>query len=128
MSTAATFLLFAVIVLAASGCAFLLRSSCENTVRSEIKSPDGKYVVTLFERNCGATTDFSTIVSLRDTHELGNALGAALGLPDPFGGYAAQNSARGIGDPDVGAAFENCVFGGLVGLRSGRVGSRREFY
>jgi hypothetical protein len=62
------------------------------------------------------------------THELGNALGAAVGLPDPFGGYAAQNSARGISDPDVGAAFESCVFGGLVGLRSGRVGSRREFY
>jgi len=61
-------------------------------------------------------------------HEVGNSLGDIVGLPDPYGGYAAQNSARGIADPDVGAAFETCVFGGLVGLRSGRVGSRREFY
>lgn len=67
MRRAGTLLLFAVIGLASSGCAFLLRSSCENTVKSEIKSPDGKYIVTLLERNCGATTDFSTIVSLRES-------------------------------------------------------------
>jgi hypothetical protein len=67
MRRAATLLLFAFIGLASGGCAFLLRSSCDNTVRYEIKSPDGKYVVTLFERNCGATTDFSTIVSLRES-------------------------------------------------------------
>lgn len=67
MRRAGTLLLFAVIGLGSSGCAFLLRSSCENTVKSEIKSPDGKYIVALFERNCGATTDFSTIVSLRES-------------------------------------------------------------
>jgi hypothetical protein len=66
MRRAGTLLLFAVIGLASNSCAFLLRSSCENTVKSEVKSPDGKYIVTLFERNCGATTDFSTIVSLRE--------------------------------------------------------------
>ena len=60
------FLLFAMIALADSGCAFLLHSSCENTIKLEVKSPDGKYVATLFERNCGATTDFSTIVNLRE--------------------------------------------------------------
>ena len=38
---------------------------CEDTSKTEIKSPNGKYVVTLYERDCGATTDFSTIVSLR---------------------------------------------------------------
>jgi hypothetical protein len=51
------------------GCGTLLRSACDNSVKSEKRSPDGKYVVTLFERNCGATTDFSTIVNLRESSE-----------------------------------------------------------
>jgi hypothetical protein len=44
-----------------------LASDCEDTVKTELKSPDGKYVATLYERDCGATTDFSTIVNLRDS-------------------------------------------------------------
>jgi len=60
-------------------------------------------------------------------HELGNGLGAETGMADPFAAYAAENAKFGISDPDVGAAFERCAFGGLVGLRSGRVGSHREF-
>jgi hypothetical protein len=42
-------------------------SDCEDTIKTEVKSPDGKYVATLYERDCGATTDFSTIVNLRDS-------------------------------------------------------------
>jgi hypothetical protein len=42
-----------------------LASDCEDTVKIEAKSPDGKYVATLYERDCGATTDFSTVVNLR---------------------------------------------------------------
>lgn len=60
-------------------------------------------------------------------HEVGNALGAETGMDDPFGAYAAHNAKFGVSDPDVGAAFEICVFGGLVGLRTGRIGSHREF-
>jgi YD repeat-containing protein len=60
-------------------------------------------------------------------HETGNALGAETGMDDPFGAYAAENAKHGVSDPDVGAAFERCVFGGLVGLRTGRIGSHREF-
>src|ERR1700694_3345032 len=60
-------LLLASIALWFGGCAFLLHSNCEDTVKSEIQSPDSKYVATLFERNCGATTDFSTIVNLRES-------------------------------------------------------------
>jgi hypothetical protein len=59
-------------------------------------------------------------------HEVADSLGDQYPLKDPYGGYAKQNAAHGIGDPDVGAAFETCVFGGLVGLQTGRVGSRRE--
>ncbi len=60
------------------------------------------------------------------THELANSVGEQYALTDPFSGYAKQNAKYGIVDPDVGAAFETCVFGGLVGLQTGRVGSARE--
>ncbi len=48
-----------------SSCGFSLASDCADTIKSEAKSPDGKYIVTLYERDCGATTDFSTIVNIR---------------------------------------------------------------
>lgn len=38
---------------------------CGNDVLHERASPDGKYVATVFERNCGATTPFVRAVSLR---------------------------------------------------------------
>jgi hypothetical protein len=60
-------LLLAAIALSFSGCASLLHSNCENTVKVEVRSPNSKYVATTFERNCGATTDFSTIVDLRES-------------------------------------------------------------
>ena len=66
-------LLIAMIALASGSCAFLLRSSCENAVKFDITSPDGKYVATLFERNCGATADFSTVVNLRKASTKFNA-------------------------------------------------------
>ncbi|MCX2803407.1 hypothetical protein [Microbulbifer thermotolerans] len=44
-----------------SGCGDL----CSVDLLSESKSPDGKYIATVFERNCGATTPFVRVVSLR---------------------------------------------------------------
>ena len=38
-----------------------------DTVLSESPSPDGKHVVTVFERDVGATADFSTIITIRRT-------------------------------------------------------------
>jgi hypothetical protein len=38
---------------------------CSNDVLSERVSPDGKYLATVFERNCGATTPYYRVVSLR---------------------------------------------------------------
>jgi len=38
---------------------------CDNDTLREVSSPDGKYVATVFERNCGATTPYYTIVALR---------------------------------------------------------------
>ncbi len=48
-----------------SCCNFSLTGDCNDTIKSEVKSSDRKYVATLYVRDCGATTDFSTIISLR---------------------------------------------------------------
>jgi hypothetical protein len=38
---------------------------CSNELKNEAVSSDGKYVASIFERNCGATTPFVQVVSLR---------------------------------------------------------------
>lgn len=37
---------------------------CGNEVYSEVLSPDGEYKAVVFQRDCGATTGFSTQVSI----------------------------------------------------------------
>jgi hypothetical protein len=58
------------LLLFVAGCNFFCQSSdfgfSDKTI-TEVPSPDGKHVATLFERDCGATTDFSMIVVLRRT-------------------------------------------------------------
>ena len=62
-----TIVLFVIFVLAVCGLATLfVFHGCEDTIKSETRSPGGKYTATVYERDCGATTDFSTIVSLRE--------------------------------------------------------------
>jgi hypothetical protein len=39
--------------------------TCGNDIMKEIHSPDGRYTAAFYERNCGATVDYSSIVSLR---------------------------------------------------------------
>lgn len=56
-------------VVGLSGCDGGLFGDCADTVKAEAPSPDGRYVATVFERDCGATTDFSTHVSLREADE-----------------------------------------------------------
>jgi hypothetical protein len=54
----------------------LAASSCGNSVLAEAMSPDGKMKAVVFERDCGATTDFSTQVSvIRATSALGSSSG-----------------------------------------------------
>jgi hypothetical protein len=45
-----------------SGC-----GTCEDRVQSEVVSPDKTLEATSFVRNCGATTDYSVIVSIHRT-------------------------------------------------------------
>ena len=40
-------------------------SLCGNEIKDEVISPTGKYIAIIFERNCGATTPYISIVSLR---------------------------------------------------------------
>jgi hypothetical protein len=43
----------------------VLSFECGHSVLSESASPDGQYVATVFERNCGAMTPYTRIVSIR---------------------------------------------------------------
>ncbi|HEY7236309.1 MAG TPA: hypothetical protein VH539_19265 [Gemmatimonadaceae bacterium] len=58
--------------LTAAGC----DAGCENSILQDIASPDGHRHAIIFERSCGATTDFSTQVSIvptvRDVNGAGN--------------------------------------------------------
>lgn len=56
-SLRASFLALAVLV---SGCA----DTCANEIVDRVGSPNGNYDAVLFQRDCGATTGFSTQISL----------------------------------------------------------------
>ena len=63
--------LFAAVVLAA-GCS---DSLCGNEIVAQVKSPDGLRTAFLFQRDCGATTGFSTQVSVVRGETLPNSGG-----------------------------------------------------
>ena len=44
---------------------FVHSIGCRYSVLSEATSPDGQYVATVFERNCGAVTPYTRVVSIR---------------------------------------------------------------
>jgi hypothetical protein len=62
--------LWGVIILVAAGIILaravylLTRNMCANRIVAEISSPNGSHKAVEFERDCGATTDFSTQVSV----------------------------------------------------------------
>jgi hypothetical protein len=76
-------ILFLLLVLLLYSCA---TGMCGNEVFQEAGSPDGKYRAVIFQRDCGATTGFSTQVSiLSASATLGNKPGnvfIADGHPD----------------------------------------------
>ncbi len=43
---------------------YLFSNMCENTVISSVASPDNQWQAVLFERSCGATTGFTSQVSI----------------------------------------------------------------
>ena len=62
-------LLVLLAILGTSGCEGNVFAGCGDTVKTEAVSPGGRYVATVFERDCGATADYSTNVSLREVKE-----------------------------------------------------------
>jgi hypothetical protein len=42
-------------------------SLCDNQLIEDVKSPNGKYTASVFERDCGATTPYIEIVSLHSS-------------------------------------------------------------
>lgn len=83
----------ALLVVLASACA----DPCRNTVLDHRTSPDGRLSIVLFARDCGATTGYSTHVSVLDVgaepRRAGNVFVADLaqgGTAAPWGGPWAQ--------------------------------------
>ena len=56
-------------LVAVAGCYSWLVGDCADNVKSQSVSPDGRYIARLVERDCGATTDYSTVVDLRLSSE-----------------------------------------------------------
>lgn len=64
-----------------SGCSDI----CQNTVASRRFAPDGKHVAVLFQRDCGATTGFSTQVSIFDSDDKPSGEGNTFVADDDHG-------------------------------------------
>lgn len=54
--------LFAPLCLMITGCSV----TCENSVAARATSPDGQHDAVIFQRDCGATTGYSTQISIID--------------------------------------------------------------
>lgn len=53
------------VLLMCAGC----RDGCKNSIASRTVSPDGSHAAVLFQRDCGATTGFSTQISVLQNGE-----------------------------------------------------------
>ena len=59
--------------------------ACSNTLVSSSTAPDGQHRAALFQRNCGATTGFSTQISLATSDEEQTGAGNAFRADDDHG-------------------------------------------
>ena len=62
-------LVIAAVIALVKGCDVLLPDMCGNYSFSEHPSPDGSLKAVIFQRDCGATTGFSTQISMLSTNE-----------------------------------------------------------
>lgn len=65
--------------------------ACQNIVASRIPSPDGKHVAVLFQRDCGATTGFSTQISVLDASDDRSGSGNTFIADDDHGAARVGN-------------------------------------
>ena len=61
---------------------------CSNTTIAALDAPDGLHTAIMFQRDCGATTGFSTQVSVLDAGEATSDGGNAFRADDNHGGAA----------------------------------------
>ncbi|MES2934033.1 MAG: hypothetical protein V4805_11170 [Pseudomonadota bacterium] len=72
--------------------------TCSNTVLAEYPSPNGKLKAIVFERSCGATTDFSTQVSILNADKDFDSAAGKLFVADTNQGQAPAGV---DGGPDI---------------------------
>ncbi len=81
-----TLAIFAFCALLTNSACFGLDDMCGNDVTKEVISPDGKMKAVVFQRDCGATTGFSTQISvLPDSKTLPNESGNVFYATDNHG-------------------------------------------
>lgn len=69
----------------------MTQAACGNTIINSTSSPDENYKIVIFERNCGATTGFSTQVSIMPSNEELGSKGGNIFLADDNQGQAKIN-------------------------------------
>ena len=101
MSETSKLTIFLLAIFGSASC-FSLAGSCVNQVITEYPSPSGDVRLIVFERSCGATTDFSTQASLVPrTTDLPND-GGNVFIADTDHGAVPTAS---WGGPDLGVAW-----------------------
>jgi hypothetical protein len=71
----------AILFLASTGCS----DTCQNSVAAKLVSPDGQRQAVMFQRDCGATTGYSTQISVLDNGETPGGGGNAFRADDNHG-------------------------------------------
>ena len=72
-------------VLALTACS----DTCANTLVSRIEAPDGRHSAAMFQRDCGATTGFSTQISVLAGRDKATGGGNAFQADDDHGAATA---------------------------------------
>src|SRR5687767_9557274 len=62
---------------------------CSNAIVSRVEAPDGRHAAIIFQRDCGATTGFSTQISLLEAGDQLSAQGNAFIADTDHGAAAA---------------------------------------
>jgi len=94
----------ALVVFIVVGASVLLDAGCGNDVLAEHASPDGRWKAVVFQRDCGATTDFSTQVSvIRASRGIRNSPGNVF-VTDTDHGIAPSGPG---GGPEVRVRWES---------------------
>lgn len=103
-------LLVATVTTVLSGCRSL--DPCGNQVLQQVASPDGQFKAVIFERDCGATTGYSTQVSvLPSAAALSNDGGNVFVMNDSDGSARSGSSGLRVWTKWLGARHLKIVYG-----------------